>query len=230
MFSLKKLDLILVISLVSIISVFCPSSPLVQAETYVAGQFGVSFPKNLSDVNITSAGFTAIGISDIALDDSFIYGLKVGHYFRSLTWLGLESDVLVTHPNIKQQNLTFTGPGGSFALPDVAGFNFRVVTFSPITILFRYPGKRLQPYAGAGLSISIGRLRDKLSGDSQTSTKLGFNTQAGLRLYLVRHWAIFAEGKYSGLIRFQFKETANLDGFDADYSAFNIVGGIGYHW
>ena len=153
MFSLRKLDFILVISLVSTLAVFFPSGPLAQAETYLAGQFGVSFPQDLSDVQISSVGFTSISLSDIALDESFIYGLKVGHYFRSLTWLGVEADALVTHPNIKQQNLTFTGPGGSITLPDVAGFHLRVVTLTPINILFRYPGKRLQPYAGIGMAI-----------------------------------------------------------------------------
>lgn len=200
------------------------------AETYIAAQFGATFPQALSDVNITTAGFTSIQVSDIDLDNSFVFGGKVGHYFRSVQWLGLETEAFVSNPNVKQQDLTFSGPGGSVTIPGVAGFDLRVINWAPVNVMLRLPGRRLQPYLGAGLGIFFARLRDKVTADTQSSTALGLNAQAGLRYYIVRHVAIFAEGKFTGLTRFKFEETTNLDGFDADYNAISALAGIGYHF
>lgn len=218
------------------------ASPLVssvRAETYVAVESGVTLPSDLQDINITSAGFTSLTQSDLALDSSVLYGARLGHYFRDTRWLGLETRLSLTRPGVKQQDITLTGPGGATTFTDVPGFNFQVITWTPLALNLRYPGKRLQPYIGGGPALFFAKLKDKVTGDSQNDGGLtlktgdwrpGLSAFAGLRFYLARNWAVFAEGQFTGLTRFKFKETSNLDGFDADYNAVHGVVGIGFHF
>lgn len=200
------------------------------AETYIAGQFGATFPQKLEEVRITTPGFTNLTVSNIDLQNSFVYGAKIGHYFSSIPWLGLESEIFLTNPNVKQQSLVFSGPGGSITIPGVAGFSLRVINLAPLNIMFRIPGYRIQPYLGGGPAILLARLQDKITQDRQTSTRVGINGLVGLRFYLTKNWTIFAEGKFTGLTTFKFKETANLDGFNAKYNAIHTVAGIGWHF
>ncbi len=211
-------------------SIACLNPQPAQAETYIAGQFGATFPQKLEDVRITSTGFSNITVSDINLENSFVYGAKIGHYFSAVPWLGLESEVFLTNPNIQQQTLVFSGPGGSLTIPGVAGFSLRVINFAPLNLMLRIPGYRLQPYIGGGAAILMARLQDKITQDKQTSTRFGINALAGLRFYLTRNWTVFAEGKFTGLTTFKFKETANLDGFNGKYNAIHTVAGIAWHF
>lgn len=204
--------------------------PPTQAETYIAGQFGATFPQKFEEVRITSAGFTNLSVSNIDLENSFVYGAKIGHYFSSIPWLGVESEIFLTNPNVKQQSLVFSGPGGSITIPGVAGFNLRVINLAPLNVMFRVPGYRLQPYIGAGAAILLARLQDKVTQDKQTSTRFGINALAGIRFYITKNWTVFAEGKFTGLTTFKFKETANLDGFNAKYNAIHTLAGIGWHF
>lgn len=89
------------------VCVTLPSRPA-QAEVYVAGQVGVTLPQNLTNVQYTAGGVT-VGGNDLALQNSLMYGAKAGYYFDSLKWLGLETEVFNTNPNIKQQNFTIGG-------------------------------------------------------------------------------------------------------------------------
>jgi opacity protein-like surface antigen len=98
----------------------CPLTT--QAETYVAGEFGVTFPgKGLSngDLTSTTAPFSSGAISgtvnfpqgttvsDQSLKNSLMVGGKIGHYFSKLRWLGVEAEVFYSTPHIKQQDITF---------------------------------------------------------------------------------------------------------------------------
>ena len=85
----------------------------VQAEMYVAGMGGYTFPNDLT--NIESAGpFSGLTGTDRSLHDSVVYGGKIGYYFSSMKWLGVETEVFNTTPHDKQQTFTISGlPGGS---------------------------------------------------------------------------------------------------------------------
>lgn len=209
------------------------------AETYLAVESGLTLASDLKDINITTTGFTSLTQSDLDLDSSAVYGARIGHYFRDARWLGFETRLSLSRPGIKQQDITLTGPGGSNTFPDVPGFNFRVVTWTPLALNLRHPGKRLQPYIGGGPALFFATIKDKVTGDRQNDGSLtlksadwrvGVSAFAGLRFYLTRNWAVFAEGQYTGLARFKFKETSNLDGFNADYSAIHGLVGIGFHF
>lgn len=198
-------------------------------EAYIAGQFGISIPGSLSDIDVTSAGLPGgVKFSDLDLQNSFLFGAKIGYFSQSVRWFGVEAEIFHTTPHVKQQAVTVTGPGGSVTVPGVPGQYFSMWTLAP-NLVFRYPGKRFQPYVGVGPGIFFARLKDAQTEDSQSSTRLGLNAEVGLRYFLARHVALFGEYKFN-YARLGFNETANLDGFDATYMANNFVFGIGYHF
>jgi opacity protein-like surface antigen len=230
-----------------------------EAETYLAGQFGVTFPgKGLSDGDLTSTSAPFLGgtvhypsgttVSDQSLKNSLLIGGKIGHYFSRAKWLGLEAELFYSTPHIKQQDITFRsgtpftftpsggGPntplGNQLTAVGIEGANFHVLTIAPLNILFRYPGHRLQPYIGVGPGIFIARIKDPsiTQGDaSQSSTKLGLNTFIGARYFLTRHVSAFAEGKYN-YVRFNFGENPNFFGFKATYAPISVAFGVAYHF
>src|SRR5262245_1971012 len=78
----------------------------IQAEMYIAGQMGANMPRDLSNVELSGFGVT-LGLNDLSLQNSLMYGAKAGYYFDSLKWqnfnLGVETEVFNSTPHIKQQ-------------------------------------------------------------------------------------------------------------------------------
>src|SRR5215467_2274723 len=72
---------------------------MAQAETYVAGKFGVTFPQSLSDGVTTQNGIGGLDMSDQPLKNSMNVGGKLGHYFSRAKWLGIETGLSYTTPH-----------------------------------------------------------------------------------------------------------------------------------
>lgn len=219
-------SLVLVAGLVLLLTLF--STPqAAQAESYVAGQLGYTLQTDLSSGHTMTPGFSSLALSDIALKDAMLYGGKIGHYFAHAPWLGLELDIYNSTPHLKGQDTTFTGPGGSTTIP-LPGAYQRVLTIAP-TLMLRYPGKRLQPYLGIGPGVFLGRIKDSVTGDSQSSTRVGLHALLGVNYFLTPHVAVFTEGKID-YAKFSYGDEANLFGFTATYLAQHITFGVGYHF
>jgi opacity protein-like surface antigen len=197
----------IMMSLLALLTPVVLFGPHAYAETYVAGQFGVTMPsvgKGLSDGDLTTTSFPDptgtsnvpnMTVSDQSLKTSFMLGGKIGHYFSRVRWFGLEAEIFYSTPHIKQQDIRFTteapgtftpsggGPiipipsGTQFPLLDVPGANFHVLTIAPLNLMFRYPGYRLQPYIGVGPGIFIARIHD-------SSVTQGDNSQSSTKLGL----------------------------------------------
>jgi opacity protein-like surface antigen len=224
------------LALLTTIVLFVPQA---YAESYVAGQFGVTLPsigKGLTDNDLTGIFPPGWTVSDQSLTTSVLYGAKLGHYFRAVPWLGLEAEVYNTTPHIKQQSITFSDPSGPVGSLDFPGVNLRVLTLAPFNLTLRYHKTRLQPYIAVGPGIFFARIKDSslTSDNTQSSTDLGLNAQLGVRYYLTRHFTVFAEGKYNH-VRFNFSETPpginfNLFGFNSTYNMFHIAFGLSYNF
>ncbi|HSE58607.1 MAG TPA: porin family protein [Nitrospiraceae bacterium] len=200
-----------------------------QAEMYVAGQVGVTLPQDAEKIDYSSSivpGVTLRG-NDLELDKSVMYGAKLGYYFDSLKWLGLETEVFNTTPHLKQQNVTIAG----ISLGEVSGSYLRVLNWAPVNVVVRYQMGRLEPYAGIGLGLFFARLKDGQTGESTSSNATpGINTQVGLRYRVTQNFAIFGEWKYN-YARFNFDETPTaFSNIDATYRAHHLVFGVGYHF
>jgi outer membrane protein W len=215
------------------------SAPKAYADTYISAQFGATLPSvmgnGLRDNDLTGSFISGSTVSDQSLASSILYGGKIGHYFRAVPWLGLEAEVYHTTPHIKQQFVTFSGPSGPVGTLEFPGLNFRVLTVAPFNVVMRYHKTRLQPYISVGPGIFFARIKDpSLTADNtQSSTSLGLNAQAGLRYYITRHLVVFGEGKFN-YSRFHFDETPsgnfNLYGFDTTYQMFHVSFGLSYHF
>lgn len=166
--------------------------PTAYGETYVAGQFGFAVPGlggGLSDGDINSSFFlpgTTHG--EFELSTSLMFGGKVGHYFNSARWIGVEAEVFHTTPHIDQQVHTFQNPSvpGVTASATLQGAHLRVLTVAPFNLMFRYHKTRLQPYIGFGPGIFFARISGEgLAPDSPSSSsdnaRLGLNVKAGLQ-------------------------------------------------
>lgn len=205
-----------------------------QAETYVAGKFGVTFPQPLSNGVTTQNGIGGLDMTDQALKSSLNVGAKLGHYFSRAKWLGIETGLSYTTPHIKEGSITFSGPGGSLNSGMLSGVHQQILVWEVATLMLRYPGNRLQPYIGVGPALFFGSLKGPSAPPGQSATSIGFNAEVGVRYFLTRRWALFGEGTYN---RARMSYTSNDSnpnadpiGFRADYSAFTLNLGLSYHF
>ena len=206
------------------------------AESYVAGQIGISVPsmtKGLTDVEaVDNTGTFPAGtmFSDLSLKSNIMYGAKVGHYFRQLRWFGIEGEIYNANPHLKQQPSTLTVPGFPPVTGSTDGNYFRVLTIAPVNLMIRYPGKRLQPYVGIGPGIFLARLQEAQLGESICSTTVGLNAMAGIRYLITRHFAVYGEWKYN-YTRMDFDQNLNFIqpfGLKADYQMNHFAFGAAY--
>lgn len=198
-----------------------------QAESYVAGQIGYTFPADLSSGHTTTPGYPLLALSDIALKDAVMYGGKIGHYFLAARWLGVELDIYNSTPHLKAQMTTFSRPGSSATIP-LSGAYQRVLTIAP-NVMLRYPGKRVQPYLGIGPGIFLGRIKDPETGETQSSTRVGLNALVGVKYFVTPQVSVFTEGKIN-YAKFSYSDEPNLFGFTATYFTQHITFGVGYHF
>lgn len=211
----------------AVFSLTAPGGPA-WAEMYVAGQVGVTLANDLFNVKGTGPN-QGTSFSDTSLQDSFMYGAKLGYYFESMKWLGVETEVFNTNPNIKQQNITASAPGGSVSFNN-PGATLRVLNWSPVTVVMRYQAGRFEPYVGVGMGVYFSHLSS--GGESTSDTNVGLNTQLGLRYKVTQNLSVFGEWK-TNRVKFHFDASSpngNAGGFKADYGVNILAFGVGYHF
>lgn len=183
---------------------------LAKAESYVAGQFGLSVHGTYNDPDNV--------VSDLKLKSSPVYGAKLGHYFDNLKYFGVETEAYTLTPHIKQQAVAINGiPAGT-----ISGSHLRVTTWAA-NVVYRYPGEIFQPYAGVGMGLFFARESNAAGSDSSISP--GLNVQAGLRVLVTKQVALFGEYKFNKT-RLDFKDSDE----SAQYKAGLFVFGVGYHF
>src|SRR6476620_6645151 len=219
-------------------------------ETYIGGFGGYTFGGS----GFTNTQMFGQPTGGIPLNDSGIYGLKIGHFLPDrLNWLGFEIEGFNTSPNMKPS----TGPGG---IP-VPGASLRVTTVAFNAIIRgkfacgpsrNAPSRRttteshrtttdvsvheedtfcpLQPYVGAGLGLFFAHTNGIGGANSSSDNAVpGFNGLAGVRYFFSEHVAMFGEYKYNRAT-FNFDTVNAAGGLRGDYSVHNIVGGLSFHF
>lgn len=92
-------------------------SHVVLAQMHIAGQVGYASPSSLSDVKGTGA-LSGVTISDLALKNNLVYGLKIGGYLpNSLSWHGMEFDGFYNEPDLKATRSQLRGGVSGFLVP-----------------------------------------------------------------------------------------------------------------
>jgi len=175
-----------------------------QAELYLAGQFGASFPQKFSDVTGTGSA-SGLTKSDIGLQDSVLQGVKIGYFFRYGTSVGIEMEVFTTNPHVKGQATTIGFTGADIATVAERGNDFRLIT-SAVNVIVRFPGQQFGPYLephfyiGAGPGIFYARLSNLPGASSDVA--LGANLLALCTRRLRCLWSISTTGRRSSLTNF----------------------------
>jgi opacity protein-like surface antigen len=209
--------------------VCCASLPfgaLAHAEWYVAGQIGATIPNELTGVKGTGAA-TGIDSSDLTMQNSVVYGAKLGYYFDSMKWLGLETEVFNSTPHVKQQSVVLNGVNVG-VLP---GAYQRVLTWAPVVVKARFTEMgSFQPYVGVGLGVSFARLNDGAGTTASSNARPGLVTQVGLNYLVTSRIALFTEWKFH-YVNLDYKDSlAPGAGLSADYTAHHLVAGLGFHF
>lgn len=207
----------------------------VQAELYVAGQIGAHLPNDASNLEFGAAGVTA-GSSDLALQNSLMYGAKLGYYFDQVKLgkfnLGVETEVFNATPHVKQQGVTIGSITGT-----QPGLTNRVLTWAPVVVLVRYQAGAVEPYAGVGLGLFFSNLATTTpsgpssTGDySDTRTHVGLNTQVGIRYRVNQNLSLFTEWKYNYANIEHLNFAGSPFSMSYNYNVHIVAGGIGYHF
>src|SRR5712692_6998420 len=161
------------------------------AESYVAGFAGYGLSAQLSDVRGTGdiAGGTG---SNLGLQNSPIYGLKVGHFLDGLKYFGGEAELYTATPYLKQQQFTLSSPLGT-QTATIPGAHQRVTT-AAFNVVYRYPGQVVQPYAGVGLGFFWFTSPTSTAG---SAVRPGLNVLAGTQVLVTQQMTLFGEYKYN---------------------------------
>lgn len=187
--------------------------------------------------------------SDLSLKNSPLFGGKAGYFFRDegFSWLGVELEAFTSQPTIKNQTVSTSQevtylpnnplPPG-LCIPGIScqaqvtnngtlqlsQSSMRLITVA-FNVVARYPGTTFQPYAGVGAGAFYFSSSGQIDGRQVVP---GLTTQLGLKVLATEEWGLFVEGKYN------YATITNLDpsgfGLSGVYSAFNILGGIAYHF
>lgn len=209
------------------------------AETYVSGMAGATLAPDTVRGRVNDPRFVGLpegtSISNVQLNSSIMYGAKVGHYFNSLPWLGVELEAFVTTPHRPAQRLTLSASGIGTIHQEEPGATNRIVVVSPL-LMVRYQAGAFEPYAGAGPAVFFLHQEQLTSSGSpsnysQSNTGYGLNTQVGLRYRLTGHVSVFGEWKYNyGRIDLAGQANVNHFGINALSQLHHFVFGIGYHF
>jgi len=218
---------------VTLLPVLLWTSP-VQAESYVAGQLGLTFPQALSNGVVTQEGIGGLDLSNQPLKNSIMLGAKFGHYFARARWLGIETGLSYANPHLKEGSVTLSNSRGSATSDILPGVHQRMIIWDVATLILRYPGYRLQPYVGIGPSLFFASLKGPEAPPGQSATAIGFNVEGGARYYMTRRWALFGEMQYHrarlGYTSNDDNDAADPFGFRATYSALTLSVGVSYHF
>lgn len=199
------------------------------ADWYVSAQAGITVPQDIEKVEGAGGG-AGVSVTDLELQTSIMYGGKLGVFFPGkFNWLGIEGELFNANPHLKQQTVTTTTSSGTTTGSN-PGAHLRVTT-AAINAMIRYPGKKFQPYVGAGIGTFWFRLSDS-TGFSDIETNVGFNGLAGVRYFFMDKFSVFTEYKYN-YARIKFTDTipgASTVRLEGDYTAHHFVGGISFHF
>lgn len=180
--------------------------------------------------------------SDISLKNSGMFGAKGGYFFKDegYSWLGIEIEAFTTQPTIKRQTVatvldatyspkvpsglnpptTIIGQSGTLQLEE-SRVRLTTVAFN---VIARYPGQVVQPYVGVGAGAFYFSSSGQIDGRRVVP---GLNLLSGIKVLFTEELAFFVEGKFTRATIPQLDPKFGLRG---EYSAFNAVAGLAFHF
>ena len=220
---------------------------LLNGEFYAGGYLGAAFTPSqnlqyldgvlLNQGKQGSAGRVTLYNNQFAT--SLTGGVKLGYFFHTIPYLGLEveSGVNNSYVNRRTLSLSRTIQGATTgAVPN----DFWINWATGLHIVGRYgflpnpevPFGRLQPYVGIGPCFSVEY--DELD----SAKNFGIDVMAGLRYMITKHISAFVEYKfnYQWAIEMESHPFYLPNGTEGrgmatqDYATHKVVMGLAYHW
>lgn len=188
-------------------------------DVYISGFGGYSFPFK---TDVTVSGLFGSGVvSDVDFEDSPSFGGEIGMWFtgQRKTWgidVGMEVDVTHFDPD-PTLNATY--------------FGINVLARVPMGVAPDLPNGRWFPYIGLGGGAQH-LVSDEFAGTKPTHTAPAFQGLGGVTVFLLKHLAVFVEGKFTHA---SHRFDVNFQGVGTIRNEFTVnsvygVGGLSLHF
>ena len=238
---LKKLAILIMVPVFFLAMVFNQSA---YAESYFGGSIGVSLSSDASDIKLANGALTGT-LTDLDTNSSFAYGIKVGHYFESMPWLGVEFNLYQRDPDVDQQAGTATGTIGVWTAAATGQGKVAVdhLTTYGFLLMLRATEEQtknffnIQPYLGIGVGINTLSLGNgtvySAAGVEGASANLGSDTStdillsAGLNYKVTDNIKAYGEYKYT-TVNYSAETDGTTYAFDLDDSS--LMFGVAYNY
>jgi opacity protein-like surface antigen len=198
-------------------------------EFFVGGFLGASFvPGTDWTYQVAGQNITARNMN---IDPGITGGIKLGYFFDSCPYLGVEAEGSIgNHPQPSQTVALAQG-----AAVRVPGQTLLAWTMA-LHLVGRYgflpdqevPFGRLQPYVGIGPGLVV------LYAESDSAKNFGLEVEAGLRYMFTKHLGGFVEYKFSKqwAVELESQQLINLPSSRAefDFDRHQVVAGVSYHF
>lgn len=186
-------------------------------DVYISGFGGYSFPFK------TDLSFEGLTASNVELKNSPTFGGKIGLWItapRKAVGIDIGFELDVTHftPDVKIPN-TFEF--------DATYFGINVLARVPMGVTQDLPNGRWFSYLGIGGGGQ--HLTIRVPGDKGRNTAPAFQGLGGVKVFITRHIAVFAEGKFIHASHNQGVEAANTP-LELDLNSVHGTGGLSVHF
>jgi len=188
----------------------------------VALYFGGAMPQDGDvDAEAYPFGVTLTDSSKVNYDNKFTFGGRFGYWSTDANWAGFALDI-------------------SYLQLDASGINTDVIPVSALA-MFRYPGKRLQPYIGVGPGIFFSDIDVdmQVSGEnkkfSDRNVDVGLDARAGLTWRVFKRIAVFGEYRFA-YYKGNYDDNVSAAGttakvkIDTDVKVHNLLFGVSYNF
>lgn len=218
---------------------------LLNGEFYVGGYVGgaITPAQDLRYPDGTTlngaAGGPRVTVRNNSFDPGVVVGLKLGYFFRSCPYLGLEGETNFNPSQVPRQRVALNrviGGSSQATMPSDDWVNWTLA----LHIVGRYgflpdkevPFGRLQPYVGIGPGFVINYE------EVDSAKNFSLDVMGGVRYMLRKNVSAFVEYKFSQLWdaeieahAFQANDLTVVRGTARlDYSSHKFVAGLAYHW
>jgi hypothetical protein len=191
-------------------------------DVYISGFGGYAFPFK---TDVAEGGIT---VKDVELNNSPSFGGKIGIWFTGprealAIDLGTEIDVTNFNPNLPGGQVLTSNLGlvrtNAFDL-NATYYGLNVLARLPMDVTPELPNGRWFPYIGVGGGAQ--RLRTDVFGIKVSDTAPAFQGLGGVKVFMSKDIAVFAEGKF-------IHASHTFEGITAvDLNTFHAVGGLSF--
>jgi Outer membrane protein beta-barrel domain len=198
-------------------------------DVYISGFGGYSFPFK---TDMTLAGVT---LNEVTLNNSPSFGAKIGMWFTAPRKtlgidVGAEIDTTNFNPEAPRQIVPASGGFIGLNVPldlHAIYFGVNVLVRVPMDVTPELPNGRWFPYiglGGGGLRLTV----EAPGTNEGRSTAPAFQGMGGVKVFLTKNIAAFAEGKF-----IHASNSIEIQGggsFDLTINSVHTVGGLSFHF